>query len=93
MSRDVRKALNYLDIKARRKVGESELIEEKQKLATEALEAINDVITTLQDEKEYSPVTILGVTMTEELINTLVSLLFMVGFTVMNKVLGLNNPF
>ena len=100
ISRDNRKALTYLEYKARANLekkgtdfSNDELIEEKKVLATEAIEAISDVITTLTEENEYNPVKILGVTMSDEIINSLVALGFMLLFAVLNKNLGLDNPF
>jgi hypothetical protein len=100
ISKDIRKALTYLDFKARTncsKKGQDfckgDLIEEKRAIASEALEAISEVITTLTDENEYNPVTILGITMSEEIMNTLIALGFMFTFAVLNKVLDLDNPF
>jgi len=100
ISRDSRKALTYLDYKARvnfarkrQNFSSEELIEEKKELATEALEAISEVITTLSEENEYNPVTVLGVPMSEEIINSLIGLLFMLGSAVLSKSLNIDLPF
>ena len=54
VSRDIRKALYYLDVKAKRNLAkngdvndEDDLIEEKVKLSQKALDAVSEVITTL----------------------------------------------
>jgi hypothetical protein len=47
----------------------------------------------LQDEKTYNPVTVLGVAMNDEIINSLVALLVMILFASINKGMGISNPF
>jgi len=62
-------------------------------MSTDALEAISDVITTLQDEDAYNPVTVLGVVMSQEIITSIVSLFGMVGFACLNKMMNIDNAF
>ena len=106
VSRDVRKALFYLNVKAKHNLAkekddrdrneeeyEDDIIEEKEKLSQKALDAVTEVITTLQEEKEYNPVTILGIAMSDEIINSLFSVLGVCGFACLNAGLGLDNPF
>ena len=82
-----------MDIKAKSKNKGGNLVEEKKEMCETALETILDVVTTLQEENELIPVTILGATMSNEIISTIAGVLFMITFSCINKLMGLSNPF
>jgi hypothetical protein len=66
-----------------------EIYQEKQEVANKALTAMEEVISTLEQEIAYTPVKILGTKMSPELISTVLFLVFSLVSSVVNKYMGL----
>jgi hypothetical protein len=87
----------YLDVKAKSNLKKRDksktLLEEKKDLCEKALQAVTEVYEILKDEHKYSPVMVLGVKMEPMIINSLVGILLVMCFAVVNSALGFDNPF